>query len=264
MGRPRTIRHQIDARRWRGPALRLVVLSDLHIVYPWTSLAALADVVSRVNLLEPDIILIPGDFLADPNLIGQRASAAEIVTVLEYLEAPLGTHATLGNHDWADCALAIRTQGARNSVAEAVENSRLQLYTNTARNIGPFWLAGTDSMIGMGSTRRPDPKHDLKAALTDVPDGVNLILMAHEPDLWAEVPDSVHLTVSGHTHAGQITLGNWRPLTPSRYGQRFAHGLISEGDRHLVVSGGLGYTGIPIRIGAPPEITVIELSPVES
>ena len=256
---PVTVNHRITTPRWTAGALRVVVLSDLHVVAPWTSLRAVARVVDRINGLAPDLVLLPGDFLADPKLIGRRASASNIVTVLEQLQAPLGVHATLGNHDWKDCKLARDTQGARNSMAEAFHASSIALYENNARAVGPIWLAGVDSTQGFGSTRAPQPRHDLAAALATVPPGADVILMAHEPDLWVEERPDVALTVSGHTHGGQIALGGWRPLTPSRHGATYAHGVHRDGDRALVVSGGLGYTGIPVRLGAPPEITVIEI-----
>ncbi|MEM1272286.1 MAG: metallophosphoesterase [Pseudomonadota bacterium] len=260
MRRPIIVRHKIRSTLWSGPVLKVVVLSDLHVVAPWVSLPALARVVERVQALQPDLILLPGDFLADPKLFGRRAQPGEIVALLSALSAPYGVHATLGNHDWADCQIAQATGGARNSVAEAFEKCPITLYTNTARDLGPFWIAGLDSAVGAGSSERPKPRHDLSAALAAVPDGASTILMAHEPDIWLDKEPDVALTVSGHTHGGQIVLGNWRPLTPSRYGGRLAHGLQIDGDRHLVVSGGLGYSGIPLRIGVPPEITLIELA----
>ena len=67
------------------------------------------------------------------------------------------------------------------------------------------------------------------------------------------------LTLSGHTHGGQVRLFGWSPVTPSQYGNRFAYGHIIEDGRHLVVSGGLGCSIMPVRFGMPPEITVIDL-----
>ncbi|MEM9320057.1 MAG: metallophosphoesterase [Pseudomonadota bacterium] len=260
MRHPVTISYTIRTSRWHADPLRIVVLSDLHIVAPWTSLAFLRVVVARINALTPDLVLIPGDFLADPKLLGRRASAHEIVSVIEGLSALHGVHATLGNHDWADCPLARETNGRRNSVADALNGSKISFYDNTACRVGEFWVAGVDSMVGAGSMRRPDAQHDLEAALAEVPEGASLILIAHEPDLWVDRCPPAALTVSGHTHGGQLILGNWRPLTPSRYGQRYAHGLFADDGRHLVVSAGLGYTAVPIRIGVPPEITLVTLT----
>jgi predicted MPP superfamily phosphohydrolase len=87
-------------------------------------------------------------------------------------------------------------------------------------------------------------------------------MLAHDPDLFPLVPDHVALTVSGHTHGGQIALPYVRrPFIPSYYGERFARGHIVEGGRHLVVGAGLGTSGAPIRLFAPPELLVLELHP---
>ena len=91
-------------------------------------------------------------------------------------------------------------------------------------------------------------------------DDAPVILMAHEPDIFPDVPDRVCLTLSGHTHGGQVRLFGWSPVVPSRYGNRYAYGAIQEGGRHLVVSGGIGCSIAPIRFGMPPEITVVDLS----
>ena len=92
-----------------------------------------------------------------------------------------------------------------------------------------------------------------------------VLLLAHEPDIFAQMPVAdparqVALTLSGHTHGGQVRFGPFVPVVPSQYGPRFAYGCIHEDGRDLVVSGGLGCTKFPVRFGMPPEITVVELS----
>lgn len=252
--------HKVRSPRWQGETVRIAVMCDLHVVAPWASLKMLGTVVDQVMGLAPDVIMIPGDFLAEWKLPGRKASAAEIVGVLGRLSAPLGVHATLGNHDWKDCALAQQTQNQRNSVAEALEASDIHYYANAARDMGPFWVAGVDSMTRTKTSGVWAPRHNVSAALADVPDGADVILLAHEPDIWVLDRPDVALTVSGHTHGGQIALGRWKPLTPSRFGSAYAHGLFWDGDRAMVVSGGLGYTAVPFRLNCPAEITMIELS----
>ena len=90
-------------------------------------------------------------------------------------------------------------------------------------------------------------------------DDAPVILMAHEPDIFAEVPNRVALTVSGHTHGGQVRLAGFTPIVPSKFGSRYAYGHIVEDGRHLVVSGGLGLSGLPIRFGSPPEVVLVAL-----
>jgi predicted MPP superfamily phosphohydrolase len=83
--------------------------------------------------------------------------------------------------------------------------------------------------------------------------------MAHEPDIFPKVPARVSLTISGHTHGGQVRLAGYSPIVPSRFGNRFAYGHIIEENRHLIVSGGLGCSMLPVRFGVPPEVVVIDV-----
>jgi predicted MPP superfamily phosphohydrolase len=89
-----------------------------------------------------------------------------------------------------------------------------------------------------------------------VRDDAPIILLAHEPDIAVRVPERVALTLSGHTHGGQLRLFGWSPVVPSRYGNRFAYGHMRE-PCELIVSGGLGCSYMPLRIGVPPEIVVV-------
>jgi predicted MPP superfamily phosphohydrolase len=101
---------------------------------------------------------------------------------------------------------------------------------------------------------------DLPGTLAKVKGREPLILLAHEPDIFPTVTDRASLTICGHTHGGQVALPFiGRPIVPSRYGERYAYGHIVEEGRHLIVSGGLGCSGIPVRFGVPPEIVVIDI-----
>ena len=177
------------------------------------------------------------------------------------LEAPLGVHAIPGNHDWWTDIVEVR---------EALTGAGIAFYQNRAVRIGgdaPFWLAGTDSIVahrmpGHGNFRGAD---DLPGTLAQITDAEPAILMAHEPDLFVDVPDRFAVTLSGHTHGGQVRLPFvGRPVIPSAYGQRFAYGHIEEEGRDLIVSGGLGCSVLPVRFGVPPEITVVTLRAAEA
>ena len=86
-----------------------------------------------------------------------------------------------------------------------------------------------------------------------------VILLAHEPDIFSQVPSRVSLTLSGHTHGGQVRVFGYSPMVPSRYGNRYAYGHVVEDDRHLIISGGLGCSILPVRIGMPPEIVMVDV-----
>ena len=101
---------------------------------------------------------------------------------------------------------------------------------------------------------------DLDGTLAKVSDDSPVILLAHEPDIFPRVPPRVALTLSGHTHGGQIRCFGYSPMVPSRFGNRYAYGHVVEDGRHLIVSGGLGCSVLPVRIGVPPEIVMVDVA----
>jgi predicted MPP superfamily phosphohydrolase len=117
---------------------------------------------------------------------------------------------------------------------------------------GGLWI------VGLGDLRYRAP--DIRRALEDVPPHAPTILLSHDPDVFPRIPPSVSLTLSGHTHGGQVAIPLLRrPLLPSRYGERYARGHIVEEGRHLYVTHGVGTSGLPIRFLAPPEVLVLTL-----
>ena len=128
----------------------------------------------------------------------------------------------------------------------------------------PFWLTGLGDQLAFFVGRRRGHRiykgiDDLPGTLAKVSDDAPVILLAHEPDIFTQVPDRVSLTLSGHTHGGQVRLFGYAPRVPSAYGNRYAYGHIVENNRHLIVSGGLGMSILPVRFGSPPEIVIVEL-----
>ena len=126
-----------------------------------------------------------------------------------------------------------------------------------------FWLLGLGDQIAFLLGRhRYRGLDDLPGTLARVTDDAPAILLAHEPDIFPQVPTRVSLTLSGHTHGGQVRLLGWSPMVPSDYGNRYAYGHVVESGRHLIVSGGLGTVSaglLPVRLGVPPEIVLVEL-----
>lgn len=261
--KPVVVSYDVTLNRWSGPEMTIVVLADLHVVAPWTSLADVARVVGQINGMAPDMIVLGGDYLAGPVLPGRCEPADAIVEVLTDLHAPLGVMAILGNHDWHDCKLAQSSGLTQSSVVNAFARSPISLMQNQAIRVEhggqPFWAVGFDSQLPV----RRDWKqgfHRPDAAFAGVNDSEAVILLAHEPDYFAAGDGRADLQISGHTHGGQLNLFGWRPLTPSQFGGRYAYGHHRDGHRQMVVSGGLGFSGLPMRIGAAPEITVIRIA----
>ena len=246
-------------------ALRVVALSDFHACAPYMDAIRLRNIGREVAHLAPDLIVLLGDYASGPRLSWPLAPehwAAE----LGALRAPLGVHAVLGNHDYDGY---VREDLKRGPVAaeRALEAAGIPVYTNRAVRLAHagqgFWLAGLGDQFafaqGVRGLGRGLGVDDLDATLAQVDTDEPIILMAHEPDLFPDTPDRVALTLSGHTHAGQIRLFGRTPVVPSRHGSRYAHGHYTEGRKQLIVSAGLGYSGVPLRIGTRPEIVLIEL-----
>jgi predicted MPP superfamily phosphohydrolase len=237
------------AWRLRGP-VRVAVLTDLHVGSPFNGPAKLRDVVDRTNAAHPDVICILGDLVIQGVIGGRFVPPEAIAAELGRLSAPAGVVAVLGNHDgWLD----------HDRVRLALERNRIRVVEETAIRVetraGSIWIAGISDLW----SGRPDIAAALAAA---APDGVPVILLTHNPDVFPDVPGRVALTLAGHTHGGQVRLpfvGS--PIVPSRFHQRFAAGHIVEGGRHLFVATGVGTSILPVRFRVPPAVTVLTVYP---
>ncbi len=260
-------------------SLRIAVLADPHIGQPHLTMAHLERIVSQTNALQPDLVLLLGDFEVSHRL-SQRYPKHVWTRALARLRAPLGIFAVLGNHDWWEDITLQRTRKGPTPVGLALEAAGIAVLENDAIRLvhdgRPFWLLGLGDQWAFFLDAQGRPRQsrfgffgvdDLPATLSKLTDDAPAILMAHEPDIFPNVPSRVALTLSGHTHGGQVNMLGWTPIVPSKYGSRYAYGHVVErardqGERHLIVSGGLGCSGLPIRFGRPPEIVIVELGGV--
>ena len=251
-----------------GLRLKIALLADLHACEPTMPAGRIEEIVAVTNGLGADAVLLLGDYEASQRVMQRALMPDEWAPILAQLKAPLGVHAILGNHDYWDDpeAQASRRRPVRGRVA--LEKAGVPVYENDVVRLEKggqgFWLAGLADQIAYIAGQRNgymrfEGLHDLGATLSKVTDDAPVILMAHEPDIFPKVPARVALTVSGHTHGGQVRLFGWSPVVPSRYGNRYAYGHVLEDDRSLVVSGGLGCSILPVRFGVPPEIVIVEL-----
>jgi predicted MPP superfamily phosphohydrolase len=224
-------------------------------------------VVETANALGGDLILLLGDYAQRIKPEGRFLSFRQVLTILTELKAPLGVHGVLGNHEYWDDRGAQRAKRGPTEAHRLFEELGLPLLENRAVRLEkegkPFWLAGLGDqlayILGRGRYRGVD---DLDATLAQLADDAPAILMAHEPDIFPTVPERFALTLSGHTHGGQVRLFGYSPVVPSMYGNRYAYGHVVEEGRHLIVSGGLGTVSAglaPVRLGVPPEILVVDL-----
>jgi len=226
--------------------LRLLLISDIHVGGPDMPPARLRRIVGQINRHSPDIVLIAGDLVTDKRLATRYYSHDEAAAPLAGLRPRLATLAVLGNHDhWRDAAAARR----------ALARAGVRLLSNQAVQVGPLAVGGLDDDF----TGRADVPATL-AALRGLK-GPRLIL-SHSPDPFPGLSPDIFLMLAGHTHCGQIAPPLIGPLsTMSRYGRRYACGMVREAGRTLVVTAGLGTSGIPLRLGAVPDMWRVEVGP---
>lgn len=246
-----------------GFALRMVALADLHYGGPYLDPERLGMIIEATARLEPDLVVLLGDYGAS-ELEGEshRRAMRELGHQLGGLSAPLGTLAIIGNHDWWDDPAAQRAGHGPVIAAQELAAAGIIVLENDAIALThggrPFWVAGLgDQLAHLGPPVTGDD--DLGLLTRRVTGDAPAILLAHEPDVFPGVPDRYALTLSGHTHGGQLKLFGRTPVVPSRFGRRYVHGHVVEDGRHLIVSAGLGVSTLPARIGVPPEIVLIEL-----
>jgi len=242
---------EIALPRWPvgTPTLRIVQISDIHFG-PILGRDFARWLVERVNAQQPDLIVVTGD-LVD----GGVARVATEVAPLSELRAKLGVYFVTGNHDHYSGARAwathVETLGMR-----VLRNERV-VVPLAGREGAALQLAGVDDhrsgmLPGEGG-------EDLEAALADRDPGLPLLLLAHDPTTFNRAAGmGVDLQLSGHTHGGQI----WPFQYLVRLVTRYVAGHFREGDAQLYVSRGTGFWGPPMRLGAPAEITRIDVGPV--
>ncbi|WP_322324617.1 metallophosphoesterase [Cypionkella sp.] len=250
----------------RGQRLRIAMVADLHASSFGMDERRVARVVGLANAQGADLIALMGDYRASHRFQTRKVSIDVVAPILAGLRAPLGVYAVTGNHDWWDDREAMARRAGPCHTQVVLEAAGIPVLANRAIKLGAagaaFWLGGTESQACFQRENRRDiiGMSDVPGVVAQMSGDDPAILLAHEPDQFVTVPDRVALTLSGHTHGGQIRFGPWAPVVPSRFGQRFDYGHFREGARDLVVSGGLGCSGLPIRFGVPPEITVVDLS----
>ena len=223
--RLRVTRYGLTPPGWPpGFRLRLGVVADLHAGEPHMGPDRVRRVVAAANALRPDAMLFLGDLNASHRFLSRRFRPDETAALLAELRAPLGTYAILGNHDWWEDDAAQRANRGPTEARRALEARGITVLENTGRRLvkdgRPFWLLGLGDQWawwggGVGRLHRGGVD-DLPATLAAAEDDAPAILMAHEPDVFPEVPARVALTLTGHTHGGQVRLSGWSPLTASK------------------------------------------------
>jgi len=228
--------------------MRIVQLSDLH-VGPHTPRRHLARIVGAVRAAQPDLVVLTGDQVDD-----YPRDVEPLGRAFGGLAAPLGVIAIPGNHDvyagWDAVRRGMEALGWTVLLNEA---------TALERGGSRLWIAGTGDPARGSILDATDTAPDVGRTLARVPPGAFTIVLAHNPALWpALAARGVPLTLSGHTHYGQLAIPRlgWSLASPFL---EHAMGVHTLNGSTLYINPGTNYWGIPVRIGTPPEVTVLTL-----
>ena len=228
--------------------LRIVQIADPHLG-PWQPVARLRRRIAELALHEPDLVLLTGDFLTMEGM-GTPGALARALEPLRQLSGRC--FATFGNHDH-ECPEEVRSALAANGI-----RLLLDAEATVETPVGPVQIVGADFVF------RGRRDH-IRSLLERFPrrEGHLRLLLLHDPLVFRHVPKGeVDLTLSGHTHGGQLGLLSfgldWTVLRRTRWPD---HGLFGHGSNRLYVHRGTGHYGFPLRIGVPGEHSLLELVP---
>jgi len=240
----------VSIPNWRPTAngLRIAAVSDIHAGSPFIDEEKLRKLVTMINDSKPDLVVLLGDFMITERFYKQQLEPEAIAAPLKALNVPLGVYAVLGNHDWW-------YDGAK--VRRALDTAGIKVLDNEVVRLDvrgePVWLAGLADVW-----TRPQ---DISGTLGKVSSEEPVIVLTHNPDIFPAIPQSVSLTLAGHTHGGQVCLPLvGRLVVPSQYGQRYAAGLVRENEKNLFVTTGVGTSVFPVRFLVAPEIVILTIN----
>jgi len=252
---------EITRRRIKIPRLprafegfRIAQLSDIHIG-PFMTAKEIRHYVGIANGLKPDLVALTGDFVT-----WDASTQFAVVDVLAGVRAPFGVYGCLGNHEmWSRVEDSITHLFARRGIR--ILRSEQVLIRSGGEAIN---LLGVDyqSRSPMGPRNQRLVRQYLEGVDRLMAPGTANILLSHNPNTFDRAAEcGIDLSLAGHTHGGQVTLEFISPdLSPSRLITPYVRGWFEKPGGQLYVNRGIGTIGVPIRFGAPPEITVYELA----
>lgn len=246
--RPPLIRTaRIDVADWPDgvPPLSILHVSDIHVAGPDMPPERLRQIVAQFNALKPDLILIAGDLVSEKRLATHTYTSSEIVAPLGGLRARFGVIVVPGNHDHWFEPQALRAD---------IEKYGITVLQNEAVRRGALIIGGVDDDYS-GYDDVPATFRAMDA-LGNGP----RILLTHSPDIVPTLPQKVKAVFAGHTHCGQLVFPVVGALAyMSRYGNRFACGVIDYAGSKIVVGAGLGTSLVPLRYGAEPDAWLVTI-----
>lgn len=245
--------------------LRIGVISDVHACEPWMPASRVRAICNKVNALHPDIIVLLGDYTGGHMMVTGPVMPEAWGEAMSVLRAPYGVYGVLGNHDLWHGALPNMPALNGDPVRKALRDAGVTVMENDAVRVvkdgQAFWIVGLADQLALRRSHREFiGMDDLPGSLARVTDDAPVILLAHEPYIFPQVPQRVALTLSGHTHGGQVRLPEFaQPLMSPRMRWSQTYGHIAVDNKHMIVSAGLGTSLAPVRFMRPPEIVDIVL-----
>lgn len=244
-------RHDITMSGWptQLDGYKIAFITDLHVGSPFVTLEKLEEIVENTNALKPDLILLGGDYVSSVMFIGgEKIQPEAILGVLSKLRAKNGVYAVLGNHDYWYGSVEMASVFKRHGV-QLLENTSHEINASTQS----FWLAGiSDFNAG---------EPDLEKAYAGIPEKAPVITLTHTPDIFPDLPERTALTLTGHTHGGQVYIPFFgRYMIPSIYGKRYAIGEVEESGRKIFISSGIGTSILPVRFLTLPEVSILSIN----
>lgn len=231
--------------------LKIAQFSDVH-VGRFTTKGRLSEIAQAVIAQKPDIIVCTGD-LFDNNYDLERD---QVIQFLKQMRAPYGQYLCIGNHEYY-AASGGRIDELIATVEEAGFKVLRDQHTKIETAEGHMYLLGVDYPGPV------QPHVSFQKALKGIPDdGAPRVALAHSPVSWGAGKDfPIELTLSGHTHGGQVSAGRIGDLelSPAIAVANYVRGEYEHDGKRLYVNAGVG-SWMPVRINVPPEITLVELS----
>lgn len=223
---------------------KIALITDIHLGTKFVDLKKLARIVKIVNSKNPDLIVICGDLDAK-SISKEKYSTAQIANILKNLKSKHGVIAVMGNHDYVPPSVVKNIYQKSNIILLENEDYYFSHNAKTLRIVGfkDLWHFKSNPIQVVGMKDKTTPT----------------VVLTHNPDYFPQMPNFVSLTLSGHTHGGEIVLpfiGSF--FIPSEYGQRYRNGYIIENNKHLFVSRGVA-TLSGGRFLDPPEINILTL-----
>lgn len=262
-----SIQHNNIPQSFNG--FRIALFSDLHIGSLLSPEQEIANLAQTINAQEPDMVIFAGDLLH----IRHNEISPKIAAILSTIKAPHGVYTVLGNHDTGTYIKDSIAMPRNENIAHL--NTKIgQIGWSMLRDSTIYAVRGCDSIAVTGvdftdalleykhSFSTPD-NFSAREIFDGIPKEMFNIAISHLPQLWRSISDGdfAELTLSGHVHATQIAVELFgKRFSPAMMMHREWSGHYTDKDNHLYITDGIGSVGFYLRIGANPELTIIELN----